>query len=263
VGLARGYLNRPELTAERFIPHPFSDDPGARLYRTGDFARFLPDGRIDFIGRRDQQVKLRGARIEFGEIETVLVNHRAVRRCVVTARAGHGLIAYVETPEVIPSLKGELRAFLKDKLPPYMVPSVFVLLDTLPLTPNGKLDRDALPDSELFGVEDESSFLAPRNETEKLLAQLWSELLGVERIGVHQDFFALGGHSLLAVEVVWKIRELLSADVSLKTLFECPTIAQLSEFIYNSQVPIAEASLLPIVPLGRDRYRTTLPHNNN
>jgi len=186
-GLARGYLNRPELTAEKFIPNPFSGDPSSRLYRTGDFARYLPYGNIEFLGRIDNQVKIRGFRIELGEIESVLGTHPGVRETVVLARedspGDKRLVAYVvAAPAFFPSAS-ELRSFLKQKLPEYMVPSAFVFLDALPLTPNGKLDRNALPAPDLSRPELEQGFVAPRTPLEEIIAQIWAEVLKVEKVG--------------------------------------------------------------------------------
>jgi hypothetical protein len=235
-GLARGYLNRPELTAEKFIANPFSNRGGERLYRTGDRARYLPDGNIEFIGRIDNQVKIRGHRIELGEIESVLKQHPAVSEAAVLAREDSPgekrLVGYVVT-------KGAgdisaLRNFLKMKLPDYMIPSAFVLLDFMPLTPNGKLDREGLPFPE--GVRSvENAFVAPRTQDEQALASIWSELLKVDRIGVHDDFFDLGGHSLMATQVVARMRAVFGLEFSVRILFEHPTIAELAAKIAEAQ----------------------------
>jgi amino acid adenylation domain-containing protein len=262
VGLARGYLNGPALTAERFVPDPFSEREGARLYRTGDLARHRADGRVEFVGRRDHQVKLRGLRIELGEIEAALLGHPEVGRCVVLQREDAPgqkmLVGYVEGRAGASSpVREELRAFLKGKLPDYMVPATFVLLEAFPLTPNGKIDRGALPAPDRSGAELAASFLAPRNATEEALAGLWSEMLGVERVGVQHDFFELGGHSLIAVQMVWKIRETFGVDVPLKALFEYPTIAELAALIESSPAQVLESAAPAIVPLSRERYRAT------
>ena len=207
-GLARGYLNQPALTAERFIPHPFAAEPGCRLYRTGDFARYLPDGNIEFLGRRDQQLKIRGFRIELGEIEATLSRHPAVRQSVVAASGGIGgepaavpgagrrLVAYVVPKEMPWPGVSELRGFLKERLPEYMLPSAFVLLDGLPLTPAGKVDRGALPAPDQLRPELEKGFVAPRTPIEAKLAEIWASVLRLEQVGIHDDFFELGGHSL-------------------------------------------------------------------
>jgi amino acid adenylation domain-containing protein len=258
VGLARGYQNRADLTAESFIPNPFSSEPGARLYQTGDRACFWPDGRIEFLGRIDHQVKIRGFRIELGEIEAALATHRTVREAVVIARQGSGgesrLIAYLVPQESVvqeernalhaekesaaplasgpvhaaPLTAGELRGYLKEKLPEYMIPSAFVVLAELPLMPNGKLDRRALPEPDSQRPELESAFNAPRTPVEEVLAGIWAEVLGLERIGVDDNFFELGGHSLLVTQVITRIRETFHVDLSLRTLFEFPTIAGLA-----------------------------------
>jgi surfactin family lipopeptide synthetase A len=237
--LARGYLNRPDLTAEKFIPHPFSDEPGAHLYKTGDLARYLPDGNIEFIGRIDHQVKIRGFRIELGEIETVLSQNPAVRETVVMIREDNpedtSLVAYVvPNQEPLPTAS-ELRSFLKSRLPDYMLPSVFVFLDALPLTPNGKVDRRALPPPDPKRPDLSEGFVAPRTPTEKTIAQIWAQILKLEQVGIHDNFFDLGGHSLLATQVISRMRSTIHADLSLRTLFEKPTVAGLAESVLGIQ----------------------------
>jgi amino acid adenylation domain-containing protein len=235
-GLARGYLQRPELTAERFVPHPFSRTPGERLYRTGDIVRYLHDGAVDLIGRADDQVKLRGFRIELGEIETVLSGHAAVRECVVVVRGeseAKRLVAYV-VGEADEEMKvSELRDHLRAKLPEYMVPSAFVVLEELPLTVNGKVDRRALPEPAAESVE---GYVAPRTAVEEMIAGIWESLLPVERVGIHDNFFDLGGHSLLATQVASRVREAFQVEVPLRTFFECPTVAALTLAIVRSLV---------------------------
>ncbi|WPB76076.1 amino acid adenylation domain-containing protein [Archangium violaceum] len=229
-GLAVGYLNQPELTAEKFVPHPFSAEPGARLYRTGDLARYLPDGRIEFFGRRDAQVKVRGFRIELGEIETVLTQHAQVREAVVVVRedvpGDKRLVAYVTAKDDAPDTTA-LRAWMKERLPEYMVPPAYVVLEILPLSPNGKVDRKALPAPD-GARSDEATFEPPRTDTEVKLADIWRSLLGVERVGLNDDFFELGGHSLLATQVVVRIREAFQTELALRELFDTPTLAGLS-----------------------------------
>jgi amino acid adenylation domain-containing protein len=211
IGLARGYLNRPELTAEKFIPHPFSNESGARLYKTGDLARYLPDGNIEYLGRIDQQVKLRGFRIEPGEIEAVLGQHPTVRQVVVLAwedaPGDTRLVAYVVLrQESLPTSRA-LRSFLQQKLPDYMVPPAFVILDALPLTPSGKVDRRALPAPDQAQPHLEGAFIAPHTPWEVLLAEIWQEVLGVDHVGVYNNFFDLGGHSLLAMQVIARVEK--------------------------------------------------------
>ncbi|WP_164014776.1 non-ribosomal peptide synthetase [Pyxidicoccus trucidator] len=239
VGLARGYLDRPELTAERFVPDAFSAEPGARLYRTGDRVRALPDGRLEFLGRFDSQVKVRGVRIELGEVEAVLSQLPGVRQAVVVPREDapgeRRLVAYV-VPEGAPSsvapidaagLSAEhLRARLRERLPEPMVPSAFVVLEALPLTAHGKLDRAALP-----APEAARDFTAPNTPTEARLARLWSELFRHARPGIHDDFFLLGGHSLLAGRLIARLRETESVDLPLSAVFEHPTVARLAHFL--------------------------------
>jgi amino acid adenylation domain-containing protein/non-ribosomal peptide synthase protein (TIGR01720 family) len=232
VALGRGYINRPELTAEKFIPDPFSRRPGGRLYRTGDLSHYAGDGNIEYLGRIDHQIKLRGFRIELGEIEAVLGQHPAVQENVVLAREdGPGqkrLVAYVVTGQPLDSAVTALREFLKGKLPDYMVPSTFVLLEELPLTANGKVDRSRLPEPDKTRPDLEAAFVAPRNAAEELVAAIWSEVLGVERVGVYDNFFDLGGHSLLATQVISRLRGTFQVELlPLRKLFESPTVAEL------------------------------------
>jgi amino acid adenylation domain-containing protein len=232
VALARGYLDRPELTAARFIPDPFSHVPGARLYKTGDLARHLPDGNIQFLGRLDYQVKLRGFRIELGEIESVLGQHPGVRENAVLLRedipGDRRLTAYVVSRDNPAPLGSELHYFLSEKLPDYMIPSALVVLDRLPLTPSGKVDRSALPVPGKSRLDQEQTFVAPRTMSEEVLADLWSELLGIQNVGVHDNFFDLGGHSLLVPKLIAQIQRHRQVDLPVRSLFESPTIAQLA-----------------------------------
>ena len=233
-GLARGYFNRPELTAERFIPHPFSATPGTRLYKTGDLVRYRADGTLEFLGRLDHQVKVRGFRIEPGEIEAVLGQHPQVREAVIVAQeetpGEKRLVAYVVMHQSCEQTPGELRRFLQGKLPAYMVPSAFMVLEALPLTTNGKIDRLALPIPARHQARD-SVFIAPRMPLEEQLATLWATLLNVSPISVHDDFFALGGHSLLATQMVSRLRDAFQVELPLRCLFEAPTVAGLAEVI--------------------------------
>jgi amino acid adenylation domain-containing protein len=233
VGLARGYLNRPELTKEKFIPNPFSDDLGARLYKTGDSARYLSDGNIEFLGRLDHQVKIRNYRIELGEIEAVLAQHPSVQETVVMVRedppGDKRLVAYV-VPHLEPApTPSELRRFLSQKLPEYMVPAVFVTLETLPRLPNRKVDRRALPAPDTSRQAMHVVFVAPHTRTEKVLADMWANLLGLQQVGVDDNFFDLGGHSLLATQVIARIRDAFSLELPLRSVFEHPTVAGLAE----------------------------------
>jgi amino acid adenylation domain-containing protein len=251
-GLARGYLGRPDLTAEKFVPDPFV--PGERTYKTGDLARWLPDGNIEYLGRIDQQVKVRGFRIELGEIESVLSQHPAVREAVVLAREDcpgvKTLVGYVVAYEGQSHSVGELRQFIKGKLPDYMMPSTFVFLGALPLNPNGKLDRRALPAPDQSRPEARPNYVAPRTLTEQTLAEIWSKVLGVEPVGIHDDFFELGGHSLLATRVTSRLRSQLGCEFPLRILFEKPTVAELAEFV-EATIHAPRLRTLRIEPASR------------
>ncbi|NCS15837.1 MAG: amino acid adenylation domain-containing protein, partial [Microcystis aeruginosa G13-12] len=255
-GLARGYLNRPELTQEKFIPNPFSNSPDSRLYKTGDLARYLPDGNLEYLGRIDNQVKIRGFRIELGEIETILSQHSAVKTAIVIAREDETeqkrLVAYI-----VPQAEGisaqqeqnfiavtELRQFLKAKLPEYMIPSAFVILESLPLTPNGKIDRRALPAPEF---QSEEQYVAPRNPIEEILSSIWVKVLKVAQVGIHDNFFELGGHSLLATQLISRIREAFQVEMPLRELFVAPTIAELAQEIkrISEREQLTELPILP------------------
>jgi len=253
VALARGYLNRPTETAEKFIPDPFSQQAGARLYKTGDLARYLPDGHLEFLGRSDHQVKLRGLRIELGEIEAALKRYSAVREGVVLAREDNPgdkhLVAYIVPNQKQPPIIHDLRTFLQNRLPKYMVPSAFVLLDALPLSPNGKVDRHALPvpDQGCFRLQD--AFVAPRDPLELQLAQIWENLLGISPIGVTDNFFDLGGHSLLAVRLMAQIRAQFGRALPLSTLFQAVTIEQLAHILRQQTNSLLHS---PVVALQRN-----------
>ncbi|RKH24614.1 AMP-binding enzyme, partial [Corallococcus sicarius] len=224
-GVARGYLGRPELTADRFIPDAFAATPGARLYRTGDVARWRADGTLDYLGRADFQVKVRGFRIELGEIEATLLQHPEVREAVVLARedvpGDKRLVAYVTALEGHALEADTLKAHLKQHVPEYMVPSAFLVLEALPLNTNGKVDRKALPAP--LGTALTSSYVAPSTPTEEQLAALFTQVLRVERVGIHDNFFALGGHSLLATQLVSRVRATFRRELPLRALFEAPT----------------------------------------
>nr|WP_275899245.1 non-ribosomal peptide synthetase [Pyxidicoccus caerfyrddinensis] len=251
--VTRGYLRRPELTAERYLPDLFSPTPGARMYRSGDKVRWLADGRVEFIGRADFQVKVRGFRVEPGEIATVLREHPAVREALVVARedvpGDKRLVAYV-VPSSEPVPAESLRAFLQQRLPAHMVPSAFVSLEALPLTPNGKVDRKALPAPEAPSSP-EDAYVAPRTPTEELLASLWAALLRVEKVSVEDDFFALGGHSLLATQVISRIRSTFGVELPLRALFEAPTLAGLAARIDSARESAHGLVAPAIVPVPR------------
>ncbi|HLK61669.1 MAG TPA: amino acid adenylation domain-containing protein, partial [Chthonomonadaceae bacterium] len=258
VCLARGYLNRPEMTAEKFVPDPFSSEPGARLYRAGDLARYLPDGNIEYLGRMDNQVKIRGFRVELGEIESVLLGHPAVREAVVLVRedapGDKRLAAYVVG---LPGVSvGELREALREKLPGHMVPSAFVMLDAFPLNSNGKVDRKALPKPDRGVSEPGSEYATPRNAREEILAEIWSQVLRVAQVGVHDSFFELGGHSLLATQLMARVREVFHVELPLRSLFESPTIAALGQKL-ASGAPDGKAIVDP--PIRRAERDQALP----
>ncbi|TGO02729.1 hypothetical protein PN36_20090 [Candidatus Thiomargarita nelsonii] len=240
-GVSRGYFNRPELTQERFIPNPFNE--GTRLYKTGDLARYLPDGNIEYLGRIDNQVKIRGIRIEIGEIEAVLGQHPAVREnAVIVDETETRLIAFIVLN--IENEKTDLRAFLQKQLP--VIPSAFVPMEAMPLTPNGKIDRHALLNLSVISYQlSENTFVAPRTPEEELLAGIWSTVLGHQKVGIHDNFFELGGHSLLATQIVSRIRDSFSLELPLRHLFESPTIAGLTEQLKIVQ---RDQSLPPITP---------------
>jgi len=253
-GLARGYLHRPELTTEKFIANPFSTGVESRLYRTGDFVRYLADGNLEFLGRIDQQVKIRGFRIELGEIEAVLAEHPEVKAAAVVAPedtfGDKRLVAYI-VPEKGQSLMGDtLRSFLKRKLPEYMLPSRFEFLEALPLTPNGKVNRRALPAPDSSRPEAPESFVAPRCELEEKLARIWTQLLRLEQVGVHDNFFDLGGHSLLAVKLIARIEQVLGERVQLVTLFQAPTIGELAAILSGQNHPGQVPGVVPIHAAG-------------
>jgi amino acid adenylation domain-containing protein len=257
-GVAQGYFKQPELTAEKFISDPFSGRTGDRLFRTGDLARYLADGSIELLGRTDYQVKVRGFRVEPGEIEAVLSQHPAVRQAVVVARGDRPeskhLVAYLTADGTAPSCH-DLRAFLRAKLPDYMVPLGFVVLDALPLSPNGKVDRQALPDAEVVRPESGAAFVAPRTPTEELVAEVWGKVLGVEQVGVQDNFFDLGGHSLLGTQVISRLAQAFRVELPLRRLFETPTVAGLAESIDVA----SRSDRQPLPPLRRAPREGSLP----
>lgn len=252
VGLARGYLNRPELAATHFVPHPFATTSGARLYRTGDLGRYRADGNIEYLGRIDHQVKIRGFRIELGEIEAVLVEHPIVREVVVLVREDtphdipndKRIVAYVVLNGECAAPADELRRVIKEKLPNFMIPSAFVVLEAMPLTPNGKIDRKALPIPDYARPAIEEAFTAPRTPIEEMIAAIWSETLKLEKVGIHDNFFILGGHSLLATQVVHRVRDTFNVALPLRLFFEIPTVADLAAYVAQTQVREADDATL-------------------
>jgi amino acid adenylation domain-containing protein len=237
-GLARGYLNQPDLTAEKFVPHPFSKESGARIYKTGDLARYRPDSTIDFLGRLDGQVKISGYRIELGEIETVLMHHPGVKSAVVLARQDapgeKKLAAYIVAKSADCSVN-DLRTFLQGKLPAYMVPSAFVLMDSLPLSPNGKVDRAVLPAPEAIQVSPAEAPNSPQTEIEQKIASVWQRVLGLKQVSVEDNFFDVGGDSLQLLEAHAELQKTLSPDLVITDLFEYPTVRALAKHVGGAQ----------------------------
>jgi amino acid adenylation domain-containing protein/thioester reductase-like protein/non-ribosomal peptide synthase protein (TIGR01720 family) len=271
-GLTRGYLNRAELTSEKFVANPFHQkqvteisSSSERLYKTGDLARYQTDGNIEFIGRIDNQVKIRGFRIELGEIETLLRKHPAIRDTVVIACEEGGnkrLVAYIVLNQDISPTTSELREFLQAQLPEYMVPSVFMRLKALPLTPNGKVDRQALKAPDISRLKGESNFVAPRNSIEQKLAQLWSQILGLQEVGIYDNFFELGGDSILSMQIIAKARQ-AGLQLTPKHIFEHQTIAELAAIAQTNKVIQAEQGLvtgeIPLTPIQRWFFEQNQP----
>ncbi len=263
VGLARGYLNRPDLTDAKFIPHPFNKSE--RLYKTGDLVRYLPDSNIEFLGRIDNQVKIRGFRIELEEIETVLISHPQVSEAVVIdfedIPGNKRLVAYVVTRSKS-EIKNQLRCFLKQKLPDYMVPSAFVILDALPLTPNGKVDRRSLPKPDTARHELTTDLVAPRTESEEILAKIWREVLHLDRVGIHDNFFELGGDSILSIQIIFKAKQ-AGLQLTAKQIFQHQTIAELATVTNVTQTVRAEQGLvtgtLPLTPIQQWFFAQNFP----
>lgn len=260
VGVGRGYLNDATRTAEVFVPDPFSQEPGARLYKTGDLARYLPDGNIEFLGRIDHQVKVRGFRIELGEIEAVINQHPMVHETVVLARedkpGDKRLVAYLVTDQKSASSPIELRSQLRERLPDYMIPSAFVVLDRLPLTPNGKVDRRALPIPEQSSPEHDETHVAPRTPVQEMLVAIWGEVLNIKSVGTDENFFELGGHSLLIVQLISRVRSALGVDLSLRVLFESPTVGELAQRV---EAALRAEQFEQQPPLGRTARNAPLP----
>lgn len=244
--LARGYMGRPDLTAEKFIPHPFSRKPGARLYRTGDFGRYLPNGDIKFVGRTDHQFKIRGFRVEPAEIESAICEHPGIGQAVVTPRESDSgdvrLIAYLTATNDGAASSAGLRGFLKDKLPSHMIPAVFVTIDAMPLTRNGKIDRSALPDPSCLRPETDVPFVPASSPLETELTNIWAEVLEIDRVGIHDNFFDLGGHSLAASRVISRVVQTFNFDLSLKALFDAPTVAEMARVIQATEARNATGS---------------------
>jgi acyl carrier protein len=221
------------LTSERFVPSPFKSSDSPRLYKTGDLARYLPDGDIEFLGRADNQVKISGMRVELGEIEAALNSHPQIREAVVTVTSQsldrYRLVAYFIARDGRPSIGNELQRFLRSNLPDHMIPSDFLLVDAFPLLPSGKVNRKALSSMAAERIVAERTFVAPRTETEEKLTQIWREVLSIDQVGVEDNFFDIGGHSLIVIQVIARIRKVLEVEVPFRILFEEPTIAALAD----------------------------------
>ncbi len=269
VQVARGYLNREELTAEKFIGDPFSIEAGARLYKTGDLARYLPDGNILYLGRLDHQVKIRGNRIELGEIEATLSQHPSVREVVVVAHeyapGDNRLAAYVVPKQEQSISISQLRDFLSKKLPEYMIPASYTMLDTIPLTPNGKVNRRALPMPNQARPKLNKTYVVPRNATEETLAKIWAKVIGLERVGINDNFFDLGGDSIISLQIVAKASQ---AGLRLipQQLFEYQTISELSSAIGIAESVIAEQGLIsgsvPLTPIQHWFFEQSMSNRN-
>jgi len=236
---SRGYLNRPELTAEKFVANPFGR--GERLYRTGDLVKWLPSGNIEFVGRIDHQVKIRGIRIELGEIETILGQHPAVKDAVVflredAATSGKRLVGYIVPKQGQAVTISDLRRHLRLKLPEYMIPSHFLMVDALPISPNGKVDRKSLASLDAHMPLQQESFVAPRTPLEEVIAGIWGEVLNLTRISIHDNFFELGGHSLLATQVISRVRDSFQMELPVRRIFEAPTVGELAASMLQDPV---------------------------
>jgi amino acid adenylation domain-containing protein len=257
VQVARGYLNRAELTAEKFISDPFSDNPEARLYKTGDLARYLPDGNIEYLGRSDYQVKIRGNRIELGEIESMLSQYPAVRDALVLVREDvpddKRLVAYIVPGQNQKLSVSELREYVKQTLPDFMVPSHFVTLDAFPLTPNQKIDRKALPRPDQVQIESETAYVPPKNELQQTIVNIWQELLHVPMVGMDDNFFELGGHSLLIVRAYYRLCEVIDRELSITDMFRFPTVSTLAEYLSQDSANGGETAVRKITERAEAR----------
>jgi acyl carrier protein len=240
IGVALGYWNRPELTAARFVPNPFAEPPGSRLYRTGDRVRWRHDGMLEFLGRADRQVKVRGFRVELGEIESALAAHPDIAEAAVLpkrdASGEEHLVAYVVPAREMQPAPESLRTSLAERLPDYMVPTALVMLETMPRTSAGKVDLQSLAERQCGRLATTAEYIAPRSPLEEEIAALWAEVLQVERVGVNDNFFELGGHSLLATQMIFRLRDVCEFEVPLRALFERPTVAGLAEAIVTGHV---------------------------
>jgi hypothetical protein len=277
-GVGRGYIGQPGLTAEKFVPDPFSSIAGARLYKTGDLGRRRCDGNLEFLGRIDHQIKIRGHRVELGEIEGALMEHPEVKQAVVLLRQDEPsvqqLVAYIvvgragdgqpgivrENPEAQNDLGSRLHELMTERFPEYMLPNAYVALDSIPLTVNGKIDRRALPPPG-ESIRNKQTFVAPRNELETIICDIWAQLLHVPRVGIEDNFFVLGGHSLLATQVIARLRTVLQLDIPLVALFRSPTVAGFAEEVeqLRSMEPEQSAAAAGITAANRQAFRADRP----
>jgi acyl carrier protein len=258
--VGRGYLHDEQRTAQSFIPDPFSDEPDARLYKTGDLARYLADGALEFLGRMDHQIKIRGHRVELGEIEMALKQHPSIMDLVVVARKDstedQRLVAYVVLhKDYLATTVNDLQNYLMKQLPAYMVPSAIVFLEALPLNSNGKIDRKKLPSPESTRLEQEKQLVAPRNSVEEAVVASWSKVLGIQQISIYDDFFMLGGDSLLATRVTSILRTSMEVEIPLRRFFESPTVAELAEIIMQLKEQNAQSQTPTLRKLSRQAYR--------
>jgi acyl carrier protein len=257
-----GYINAHEENLKRFIKNPFRDDEEDLLYRTGDRGRYRLDGSLEILGRLDHQVKIHGVRVEPDEVMATLLLHPAVKSCVVVAQKNeqgqNALVAYVAMPKQERVTSSELRSYLGRQLPAPMIPSAFVLLDALPLTPNGKVDRKALPTLDQVRPQPEETFVAPRTPIEEVLASIWAEVFGLQRVGIYDNFFELGGHSLLATQVIARLRPAMQVEVPLRSFFDAPTVAQLAGILTQLQAQRARPQMPALGSFSREAYRVSV-----
>jgi acyl carrier protein len=265
VGLARGYLNRPDLTSEKFIPNPFDNNPGSRIYRSGDFARYRTDGSLEFLGRFDNQVKIRGFRVELREIEATMLSNPDVREAFAIAQEyepeGKRILVYFSPAQDRKIIVSEIREFLKENLPYFMIPSHIILLSKLPRSPNGKIDREKLPLPNKSRPELREAYVAPSSVSEELLERIFASILGIENVGVNDSFFDLGGHSLKATQVISRIKDTFKIELPQTAIYDMPTITRLAKLIGTYDIKENRPSLPPITPASKIRKVSKISEN--